>query len=119
MSFFDVYGRRAVFPPESVVVTGTEYGELGDNQIGTLTSFGWGSEDVRIQIDDEDGVGVPEASVWCTSDLDGETLATPYLFTEFTGEVDFKMNPGVYYVWAAKPGKTIANIPYQITVEDV
>lgn len=119
MSFFDVFGRDAVFPPPEDVALGTDYGELGNNQSGTLTFQGSGTEVVTVTVNNPNTNDVVEnASVWITSDIAGNTLVTPYQLTNASGQATFTVNPGTYYLWAIKETVPFANIPQQITVTD-
>jgi hypothetical protein len=120
MSFFDVFGRDAVFPDPGDVAFGEEYGETTDNEVGTFTTFGSGSEDVTVTVNDPNtSLPVENATVYLTTDLAGNTLATPYQFTNVSGQATFKVNPGAYYLWVVKETLAFADIPQSITVVDV
>lgn len=119
MSFFDVFGRDAVFPLPEDVEAGVQYGELGNNLTGTFTVTGWGSEDVTVTVENGDGDPIENATVYFSTDLAGNNLQSPFLPTDSNGQATVKLNPGTYYMHVTKQTLVFENNPRQITVVDL
>lgn len=117
MSFFDVFGKNAVFPDPADVVLGVDFGETNE-LTGTLTNSGSGSETVVITVEYSDDP-VENATVYLTSDLAGSTQVTPYVLTNSSGIATLLVDPGTYYLWVTKETVSFDNIPQEITVVDV
>lgn len=70
-----------------------------------VSVLGSGNDSVTIEIED-DGVPVPDVSVWITADAAGVVVVAGTLVTNATGEATFLLTAGVtYYLWANKSGK--------------
>lgn len=87
-----------------LLVTGTYIGyETPEVVVESL--LGPGDDQVTIEILDDE-VGVPDVSVWITSDSEGSSVVAGTSVTNDSGRVTFLLTAGTtYYLWASKVGK--------------
>lgn len=78
---------------------------------------GAGAKLVEFIIKDNLGATIADAEVWITRTTSPSAdLATGSVETDGNGKVEFMLDPGVYYRWVQKTGKTFTDNPFQFTV---
>ena len=104
-----------IVPTIDQVKSGIGYGASGTEFTGILSGGGTGTS-YSIAVKDSSGSPIPNVACWVATDIAGNSVITSIWYTDSSGIVNFILEPGTYYLFRQKNGKTFTTNPRSFTV---